>query len=296
MDELISRITTNVGIDAETARKAVGHDSRLSRERKARPIRSPRCRRPCRAHEKLIAEAPATAAGGRRRHGARLCPDGPWSRHGRDFRRRQGNRRLSKEKAGEEPVDEVIASIPGPQPVRLINASFPNKPAPAHGRARMLIGAHDCSLLARELLNMNRRPISVPIGTASRWRPARLARGAERARLQYRQPRSATEPQARSITASCRESRDDQSARLPEDAGRRIAHNRNSDLPARRQLRPLQHTPSPAGPARASPARTNLVYGGDGHLLRAEDAERVFLEGHHRSTARQRRLDGCRKV
>lgn len=114
MDELINRITTNVGIDADTARKAVGMilgflekegpDDHVAQMKTAMP-----------GSEQLVADAPEVGGGmmggGVMGLGSALMGIGLGM--GEISGVSKETVAYAKEKAGEEPVDAVISSIPG---------------------------------------------------------------------------------------------------------------------------------------------------------------------------------------
>lgn len=109
MDELISRITANVGIDAETARKAVGMIlGFLENEGPADQVAKMQAAMP--GAQELIAEAPESG-GGVMGLGSSLMGLGLGMGEISGVAKETVG--YAKEKAGEEPVDEVVASIPG---------------------------------------------------------------------------------------------------------------------------------------------------------------------------------------
>ena len=109
MDELISRITSNVGIDADTARKAVGMILGFLKQEG-----------PDDDVNKMMAEMPDAQAtvdnapdvsGGVMGLGSALMGIGLGMGEISGVAKETVG--FAKEKAGDEPVDRVIASIPG---------------------------------------------------------------------------------------------------------------------------------------------------------------------------------------
>ncbi|MFZ2101558.1 MAG: DUF2780 domain-containing protein [Oricola sp.] len=114
MDELISRITASVGIDADTAQKAVGMIlGFLQKEGPADQIAQMMAGLP--GAEDLIANAPASGGGmfggGVMGLGSGLMGLGLGM--GEISGVAKQTVAFAKEKAGDGPVDTVIASIPG---------------------------------------------------------------------------------------------------------------------------------------------------------------------------------------
>jgi hypothetical protein len=118
MDELISRITTNVGIDAATARQAVGMIlGFLQREGKDGPAAEMIAGMPGAAE--LVAEFNGEGSGGLMSSmgGGVMALGQQLMSAGLGMGEISGvaneTMRFAKEKVGDGPVDEVVASIPG---------------------------------------------------------------------------------------------------------------------------------------------------------------------------------------
>jgi len=114
MDELISRITNSVGIDADTAKKAVGMIlGFLQKEGPADKVNEMLAAMP--AARDLIDSAPDAGGGmfggGVMGLGSALMGLGLGMGEISGVSKETVN--YAKEQAGDEPVDEVIASIPG---------------------------------------------------------------------------------------------------------------------------------------------------------------------------------------
>lgn len=109
MDELIARITSNVGIDADTAKKAVGMIiGFLQQEGPQEDVNKMMAAMP--GAQQVVDETP-DASGGVMGLGAALMGIGLGM--GEISGVSKETVAYAKEHAGEEPVDRVIASIPG---------------------------------------------------------------------------------------------------------------------------------------------------------------------------------------